>query len=442
MNRHDAGAIMPETTFLSDDFLRQLTAVASADILVAIPTSNNRETIQHVVNAARVGLVKYFPRERAAVLNLDAGSRDGTPEMVKSASIDDFRSVLAASPLRTIPVLAARYHPSRGLGGALRLAFAAADLLRARACVVVSPNLASIAPEWIDALAKPVYREGYELVTPIYQRHKFDGLLIKNILAPFVRAAYGYQIEEPAGAEWCLSGPLASHLLAQDVWHEDYMRFGSVIWATLTALAGKFKCCQSFLGPRITAGRPPEQDLAGMIQQVVGALFQCLEMHQSFWMARDGSEAVPVFGFPSALDLGPVRVNRKRLFEMFHNGVAELSSILERILSQSTLDEIRQASGNTDGRYHFSDQLWARAVYEFAASYHRSVINQDHLLQALTPIYRGRISSYIEENHAATIEGLRRRLETLQSEFLSLKPYLLKSWGAGIEEKKDGQPAA
>ncbi|MGH9328231.1 MAG: glycosyltransferase [Terriglobia bacterium] len=419
---------MAEGNFLSDDFLRQLTAVGAADILVGIPTANNHETIQHVVNAVQIGLVKYFPRDRAVLINPDGGSRDDTPALVKAASVPDFRSVLSASPLRTLHMLSTRYHPGRGLAGAFRLVFAAADLLRARACAVVSPDVISITPEWIDALVRPVYREGFDLVTPLYQRHKFDALLVKNILSPFIRAAYGYQIEEPAAGEWCVSGKLACYLLEQEVWHEDFMRFGSPLWMTATALAEDFRLCQSFLGPRIRAAHHPDQDLPAMIQQTVGTLFRSLEVHQPFWLSRNGSQSVPAFGFQSLVDLSAVRVNRKRLLEMFQNGVEELSSILEMILSAATLQEIREVSRDGEASRHFTDELWVKTVYEFAASYHRSVMNRDHLLQALTPLYRGRISSYIAENHGASLEGLRRRLESLQQKYESLKPYLIQGW--------------
>src|SRR5579884_4172092 len=96
------GPSLAEETFLSDDFVRKLTAVGEVDILVGVPTFNNRTTIAHVVNAVQLGLVKYFPRERVVIINPDGGSTDGTSEIVRTSSIQDFRSMLSASPLRTI----------------------------------------------------------------------------------------------------------------------------------------------------------------------------------------------------------------------------------------------------------------------------------------------------------------------------------------------------
>ncbi|MGH9445710.1 MAG: glycosyltransferase, partial [Terriglobia bacterium] len=92
---------MAEAAFLTDEFLRQLTAVGEVDLLVGVPTANNRDTIQQIIKAVQIGLVKYFPRQRTVLINPDGGSHDGTPEVVANSSIPDFRAVLAANPLRT-----------------------------------------------------------------------------------------------------------------------------------------------------------------------------------------------------------------------------------------------------------------------------------------------------------------------------------------------------
>ena len=63
-----------DESLLTDDFLRQITAAGEVDILVGVPTLNNHDTIDRVISAIRVGFVKYFPRERAALVNVDGGS--------------------------------------------------------------------------------------------------------------------------------------------------------------------------------------------------------------------------------------------------------------------------------------------------------------------------------------------------------------------------------
>ncbi|MGH9405418.1 MAG: hypothetical protein ACRD3D_06240 [Terriglobia bacterium] len=382
------------------------------------------------MSAVQVGLVKYFSRERTVLMNADADSRDGTVDLVKAAAVRDYRSFLASSPLRSARTITASYHPGRGQAGALRLLMAAADLLRAKACAVVSPDSASITPEWIEALIRPVYRDGFDLLSPVYQRHRFEGLLVRNVLAPMLGAAYGYAIEEPSPDELGFSGALARHFLAQDVWQEDFMRAGAFMWITASALAGNFHIGQSFLGPKTHAGRNSGPGLAETIQHVVGALFSSLETYENSWRGRTTIETVPLFGFPSEIDLAPLRVNRKKAFEMFRNGTPEIAGILAEILSPDILNEILRVAQSEEVSTPFPDELWVKTVYEFAASYHHRVMNRDHLLQALTPLYRGRVSSYLRENRGLPLAELRGRREALQREFERWKPYLVEKWSA------------
>ncbi len=419
---------MSEESLLTDDFVRQLTAVSEVDILVGVPTLNNRGTVERVIDAILVGLVKYYPRERSVLVNPDGGSKDGTPDVVQAASIPDFHTVLASNPLRTMQVVGTHYPAVRGQGGALQMIFAAADLLRAKACAVISPDLESMTPEWIDALIRPVLKEGLDFVAPVYQRRRFDGLLVKNMLRPLVGAVYGYRIEEPVGGELAFSGRLSVHFLEQDSGRKDSLRFGASAWMTTTAMAGGYRVGQSFLGPRVEASKRSGPDLNITIREIAGALFRCMEIHQLYWISRQGFQDVPAFGFQPVLDLEPVRIDRKRMFQMFRSGVNELGSVLEQILSAPTLQAIQEISQLEEKRFHFPDELWAKTVYEFAASYHRSVINRDHLLQALTPLYRGRVSSFILENLRAGAHDVERKLESLQQEYERQKPYLIESW--------------
>lgn len=420
---------MAEETFLSDEFVRKLAAVGEVDILVGVPTFNNRRTIEQVVNAVQLGLAKYFPRERIVLINPDGGSNDGTPEVVRSCSIQDFRTLLSSTPLRTIHRITTGYGGVNGRSSAWRIIMAAADLLQAKACAVVSPDLESISPEWIEALVRPVYKEQFDLVTPIYHRHKYDGLLVNNIIAPAVRAVYGVEVREPVGGEFAFSGRLACHYLEQDVWHEEFVLARTEIWMTTRAIADGYKLCQSFLGPKIHAAEPSSHDIVATIQQALGALFRCMENQQAYWLSRkDPPQAAPVFGFEYSSGLEPRRLNRKNLFTMFQNGVGQLAPVLESILSAGTLGQIHGVSQLNEKHFHFPDELWVKTLYEFAASYHHSVMNREHLLQAFTPIYRGRICSVVLENQRADAEQIEKRREALCQEYERQRPQLVEKW--------------
>ena len=157
---------MPEESILTDEFLRQLIYVGEADILIGVPTYNNAATVGQVVQTIRAGLLKYFPRERAVIVNADGGSRDQTPDLVRGASINDAQVSADFHALRTLHCISAEYPGEPSTGTALRTILASAELLRASACAVVSPESTTIEPEWIERLLRPVYQGNVRFRNP------------------------------------------------------------------------------------------------------------------------------------------------------------------------------------------------------------------------------------------------------------------------------------
>ena len=88
---------MAEESILTDDFLRELINVGEVDILVGVPTYNDAATVGQVVQAIRAGLLQYFPRQRAVIINADGGSKDATQDLVRAASISDFGIACSAA---------------------------------------------------------------------------------------------------------------------------------------------------------------------------------------------------------------------------------------------------------------------------------------------------------------------------------------------------------
>ncbi len=125
-----------------------------------------------------------------------------------------------------------------------------------------------------------------------------------------------------------------------------------------------------------------------------------------------------------------VRVDRQRLHQMFCSGVVDLEPVLKSILSPGTLEQLQCVAALDEDKFHYPDELWVKAVYEFAAAYHRSVISRDHIIQALAPLYRGRAYTFLTENLDASRELLQEHIEALCITFERLKPYLLELWTA------------
>jgi glucosylglycerate synthase len=404
-------------------------SVGEVDLLVGVPTHNNAKTVGQTVQAIRAGLLKYFPRERAVILNADGGSKDSTREVVSAAAINDLQRSSDLYALRTLPCISTVYGDSPAPEVAVRTTLAAAELLRARACAIVSAESTNITPDWIDRLLRPIYRDDFDLVTPVYRRHKFDGLLLRNLIYPMTRALYAKRVREPYAVEFAFSGRFCSHLQEGQVWNHEAGGIGTEMRMTIAAMVGGFRLYQTFLSAKPHLDRS-SADLVPAMRQTVGTLFWSLEPNFQYWSANRNTESVPTCGPEYDLTTEPIRVNRKRLYELFRSGVAELEPVLKSILSSQTLADVQGIAQFAEDDFKYSHELWVRTAYEFASSYHKSVINRDHIIQALAPLYRGKVYTFLMENRDASGEEVEANVEELCLTFERLKPYLLDLWNA------------
>ncbi|MBZ5587415.1 MAG: glycosyltransferase [Acidobacteriia bacterium] len=428
VDRKRGGASVSDATPLPESLLEKLAEIGEVDVLVGIPSFNNAATIGHVVRAIQAGFAKYFPGERTLLIDSDGGSADGTPEVVRTAFIGDFQTVLATASPRAVHRVTSPYHGVPGKGSALRTVFAAAQHVGARACAVVDADLRSITPEWIDLLVSPVLHYGYDFVAPLYRRHKYDGTITNSIVYPLTRALYGRRVRQPIGGEFGFSAALAQHFLKQPVWDSEVARFGVDIWMTTTAITGGFRVCQSFLGAKIHDAKDPGVDLAAMLTQVVGAVFLLMETHAAQWRQVKESAPVPEFGFEYTVGLEPLRVNVERMLGIFAAGVRELGSVWERVLAAETFAQVQTLAVVPPEAFRFPTDLWVRSVYDFALAHHRKTINRDHLLKALTPLYLGRTASFVLETTKADATAVEEVIEELCLEYERMKPYLVERW--------------
>lgn len=421
---------MSDESILSDDFIRELMNVGDVDIVVGVPTYNDARTVGQVVQAVRAGLLKYFPRDRAVIINADGGSRDGTQDLVRAASISDISVTTNVYALRTLHSISTHYDGGPASGIALHTILAATDLLQARACAIVSPESTTLEPEWVDRLLRPVYHDGRDLVLPVYRRHKFDGMLIRNLVFPMAKVLYGCTVREPYPSDFAFSSGLGSHFLSQDIWNQEQGRRGTELWITLAAGIGKFKLAQSFLGPKTRREDAPS-DLVNAMRDSAGILFCSLDSFQPVWQSPPSPVEAPCHGCEAAVSEEPSRLNRKRLHDMFTFGLSELDPVFLSILTTPTHEELKRLAAVPEESFSFSADLWARTVYEFAAAYHKAVIGRDHIVQALVPLFRGRAYTFLTENRDASAEEVERNIESLCQAFEHEKPHLLELWDGG-----------
>jgi glycosyltransferase involved in cell wall biosynthesis len=406
----------------------QLEYIGRTDIIVGIPSFNNAQTIGHVVRAIQAGLAKYFPNQKAVIVNSDGGSSDGTMDVVRNAGIDDFNSILLHHRVEPVSKISFPYSGIPGKGSAFRTIFEIAAELDAKACAVVDSDLRSITPEWIELLVKPVLEGGFDYVAPLYHRHKFDGTITNSIVYPLTRSLYGKRVRQPIGGDFGFAGKVAKFYLSKDVWETDVARFGIDIWMTTTAIANEFNVTQSFLGAKIHDAKDPGTDLSNMLYQVVSATFALMETYSDKWKPITGSKPVSSFGFEYSVGLEPVNVNTARMLKLFREGLRNLSEIWIDILGTGDFKEVEGLCAQDDTEFHFPIALWVQVVYDYALAFHDKKMPVEQLIKSMTPLYVGKTASFIHQARDMGQDDAEAEIEKLCIEFENRKDYLASNW--------------
>jgi hypothetical protein len=417
-----------DNTAEKEEIQEKIEEIGEADILVGIPSYNNARTIGHVVKAVQAGFAKYFPESRCAIVNSDGGSSDDTMKIVRETAIEDSQAILLRHTLKPAVTIATPYHGIPGKGSAFRTIFEIASALNVKACAVVDSDLRSITPEWIELLVKPVVNGDFDYVAPLYYRHKYDGTITNSIVYPLTRALYGTRVRQPIGGDFGFSGELAKFYLTKDVWGTDVARYGIDIWMTTTALANNFRVCQAFLGAKIHDAKDPGSDLSAMLYQVVGATFDLMETYADVWKTVKDSRPVPTFGFRYAVGVEPVHVNLHAMIERFSLGVKELLDIWKEILPDDIINFLQRTEKMPEESFYIPDEVWVELISNFALASHERVINKEHLLKSLTPLYIGRTASFVAETSASDAQEVEEKIERLCRIFEEKKPFLVSSW--------------
>ncbi len=151
-----------------------------------------------------------------------------------------------------------------------------------------------------------------------------------------------------------------------------------------------------------------------------------MEEYYYIWKDIKGSTPIPTFGFQYEVGLEPIRVNLNMMIDNFFQGIEHLSPLWKKILSIEVLDELLNFKRSSD--FYISDELWVKIVYDFAIAYHRRIMNRDHLIRSLTPLYLGKTASFVIETKESSAEEVEDRIERLCVKFEELKDYLVNKW--------------
>jgi glucosylglycerate synthase len=392
--------------------------VTQADIVVGLPSYNEAAYISFPTQQADKGLTRYFGELSAVIVNCDNNSPDGT------------RQAFMNTPTQTPKIYISTGEGVKGKGNNVRNLFTKAVELSARAVVVVDADLKSVTPLWIRNLAEPLLEE-YQFVSPLYVRHKYDGIITNNIAYPLTRALYGRRVRQPIGGDYGFSGELARTFMDSAEWTEEIGDYGIDIWMTTLAVRSGVGVVQSFMGrPKIHRKKEPGADVRDLFQDVIKTIFDLMCRFEGFWKEVKWSRPTAVYGFGTGdLELPPVvEVDSRSLWDNFISGLHANWDTYLSIVNTPNMNKLEEVAGLPEQGFEFPTGLWAKVLYDFAVAYKREIMPRDELVACLVPLYEGKTVSFVLETQAMNTQQVEEFLEDQCLQFEKSKPYLLERW--------------
>jgi len=409
------------------DLARVLDVVQSADILIGIQSCQNEQTIAGVIQAALEGLKQAAPGAKALVLVVDTGPADGTGNAVRNFPISGTGITLhyhaEAPSFRPV----APYHGSEGREVAFRTILEASRTLGIRACVLLSGDLKSISPGWIGCLLDPLLQHGYDYVAPVYQRHRYDGTLSQTTLYPLMQTLYGKAVQQPLAGEAAFSRTIVEELLLDRFWNFESLRPAVDLWRATAMVAGKYRGCQAVLGRLVREQSRHSIDVSDTLVQLAGSAFTMMELHSDAWKKNTPTD-IPIFGAYQVANAETVSVNLDTMIERFRIGVREFMKIWSVFLTKEIRTFLQKAALQPNAKFHIPDEVWAEIIFSFALAHHRKMMNQQHLIQTLTPLYLGKTASFIQETRHLSPEEFEAAVGQINRAFGDMKYFLKVNW--------------
>ena len=390
-------------------------SIKKAKIVVGIPSFNEADSIAYVVKKVDEGLEKYFKNYQKVIINSDNNSPDGTGQVFLQTKTKTPKIYI--SPSSTIC----------GKGNSLFNFFLKIKELNAEMAMTVDADLKSITPEWVKCLLGSV-EKGYDFITPLYYRHKFDASITNHLCFPLIYGLLGYNIRQPIGGDFGFSKRMVDFWLSEE-WEEEVKNFGVDIFMTVLAIKSGFSIGQVNLGAKIHKPSAPKLDV--MFLEVAATLFRLLTENKNLWQRKIKLKTPPLVcevkngaGFQN-LHLDYKEIEKKAIsqFEVYYKFVKPYFSQKTQAILEKMFFE--------DKSLKINPVFWAEIVYEIFYIYQKhSNENKDEILKLLRALYFGRMASFVKENSISSQEESERKILEQAKEFFKKREEFLKLFGS------------
>jgi hypothetical protein len=159
-----------------------------------------------------------------------------------------------------------------------------------------------------------------------------------------------------------------------------------------------------------------------------------MQVYQGFWEQVKWSKPTALFGtdIHEVETPLPVDINTTRLHEMFVEGFDKYYGLWGQVYGPVVAPKLQEIRSLGLQHFSFPTQTWLTILFDSAAAY-RGMSNQGRkdLLDALLPLYLGKVLSYVRKTERMSLQQAEEYIENECMIFEENKPYIIKVWTRG-----------
>ncbi len=350
-------------------------AIEHPDFIIGVPSLNEGDTITNVVEMMSKGIREAYPDRSANIINVDNASTDDTEEKFLDADTGDHgKKYISTAPGK------------KGKGRNFYNLFHEVVRTEPDAVAVVDADLTSVELNWARKMLGSIL-DGYDLVTPIYKRHQYDGTITNHLCFPITYGVNGRNIRQPIGGDFAFSTDAARNWLNRH-WEESTFQYGVDIFMTTTTLYEGLSICSARLGRK--DHDPSAPNLKPMFKEVANTLFALLRDNQTYWRQVDEVEDVDSFGSNEGYETPALETD----LESLSNEVEELFNREKQKVRSFLPDDLFRTVGSMidEGKMDLGPEQWSNVLFSAIASY----INESdrRIVEGMLPLYMFRNASF------------------------------------------------
>ena len=135
-----------------------------------------------------------------------------------------------------------------------------------------------------------------------------------------------------------------------------------------------------------------------------------------------------MFGLQAFMEPEPIPVNLGRLVAEYKTGFRQFKSLYKDIFCPDCYGELKACAAKAKTKFRMPEKTWVMVLYETAATFHQWADNRTQLVNLVTPLYLGRVASFINETKKMSSSQAEEVVETQAQVFEDYKDYLIELW--------------